>query len=108
MKCRGTSNTKKSISIITVHTPTELSTKHIYKLNATDDLQSSIIPLAVEHRTDHKYPKLLNIPPLNTEYNAVHILRKTVLGKLQPIEIENVEVSNFHGPKKILIQQIAQ
>ena len=54
----------RSTSVIAVQTPTELNTKHIYQLNASEDLPSGIIPLAVDHRIDHKYPKLLNIPLL--------------------------------------------
>ena len=62
-------------------------------MNATDDLPSGIILLAVDCRIDHKYPKLLNKPLLNTKYNADHIQRKTTIGILQPIEIVNIEVS---------------
>ena len=78
----------------------ELNTKHIYQLNATKDLPSGIILLAANHRIDHKYPKLLNISLLNTEYDAVHLLRKTVICKLLPIEIENIEVSNILWTKE--------
>ena len=71
-----------SISVMAVQAPSELNTKYIYQLNTTDDLPSGIIPLAFNRRIDHKYPKLLNIPLLNTEYNAVHIPRKN-LGKIK-------------------------
>ena len=72
-----------------------LNTKHHYQLNAADDLSSGIIPLAVDHKIDHTYPKLLKIPLLNTEHNTVHNPRKTIIGNLQPIEIEDFEVSNI-------------
>ena len=55
-----------------------------------DDLLSGILPLAV----DHKYPSLLKIPLPNTEYNTIHVPRKAIIGKLQPIEIEDIEVSD--------------
>ena len=42
----------RGISIIAVQTPTELNTKHIYQLNAANDLPSGIISLAVNHRID--------------------------------------------------------
>ena len=32
---------------------------------------------------------------LNTELNTIHIPRKTFIGKLQPMEIENFEISNI-------------
>ena len=53
-----------------------------------DDLLVNIIPLAVDH-------KLLNIPPLNTEHDTIHVQRKIIIGKLQPIEIEDIKVSDI-------------
>ena len=41
------------------------------------------IPLMVNIRVDHMYQNLLDIPPFNTEFNAVHVPRKTVIGKLE-------------------------
>ena len=61
----------RSICIIAVQAPSELNTKYIYQLNATDDLLSGIIPLAVNHTIDHKFPQLMNIPLLNIEYAAI-------------------------------------
>ena len=85
----------KSISIISVQAPNNLNTRHLYQLDATDDLPSGIIPLAVDHNIDHKYPKLLKIPLLNTEHSTVHIPRKTVIGKLQPLDVVDFKVSNI-------------
>ena len=73
--------------------PTEC-TEHLYQLDATDELLSGILPLAVNHKIDYKYPKLLKIPLLNTEHNTVHILIKTVIGTLQPVN-KDFEVSNI-------------
>ena len=84
----------RSISVISVQAPTKLNTKHIYQLTANDDLMVGIIPLAVYHKIEHKYPKLLSIPQLNTEHDPVHVPRKTIIRKLQPLEIEDTEVSN--------------
>ena len=35
------------------------------------------------------------IPLLNTEYDTIHIPRETSIGNLQPIEVEDFEVSNI-------------
>ena len=40
----------RSISIISVQAPTKLNTRHLYRLDATDNLPSGIIPLAVDHK----------------------------------------------------------
>ena len=47
--------TKKHIHHISANSK-KLDTKHLYKLGATDDLPSGIIPLAVDQKIDHKYP----------------------------------------------------
>ena len=57
----------------TVQTPIELNTKDIYQLNASDDILSGIILLAVKNRIHHEYPKLLKIPLLNTKYDRVQV-----------------------------------
>ena len=94
MKCRSTSNTAKKHMHNISKAPTELNTKHIYQLDTADDLTSGI-SIAVDHRIDHKYPKLQNIPLPITEYDTIHIPRKTIIRKLQPIEIDDFEVSNI-------------
>ena len=99
----------RSISIIPVQAPTKLNTQHIYQLNTSDDLPSTLIPLAADHRIHHKHPKLLSISILNTAYDTVHIPGTTMTGTLYLIEIEDIEVSNIFGPKqKIQTQQIVQ
>ena len=57
----------KSISVITVQTPTELNTKHTYAFDASDDLPLGHIPLSVVHKINHKYQKSLNI--LHTQHH---------------------------------------
>ena len=57
-----------SISVIMFQTPNELDEQHIYVLDASDDLPLGLIPLAVDHKNDPKYPKLLSIPVMNTTY----------------------------------------
>ena len=54
-----------------------------------------IIHLAVDHRIDQKCIKLLNIPLLNTEYDAVYVPRKAMARQLKPIGIENIEISKI-------------
>ena len=78
MKCHLPS---RSITVISVQAPTELNTNHIYQLDTKDDLLSGIIPLAVDHKIDHKYPKSLKMPLLNTYYETIYIPRKTLIGK---------------------------
>ena len=77
------------MSVITVQIPTGLNTQHIYALYASDDLPLDLIPLAVDDKINHKYPKSLSIPVFNTTYDRVDIPRETVIGRLNPIEIEN-------------------
>ena len=38
-----------SVSVISVKTLTELNTRHLYQLDATDNLPPGIIPLAMYH-----------------------------------------------------------
>ena len=49
----------------------------------------------MDHKTDHKYPKLLKIPLLNIEHETGYILTKTIIGNLQPIEMEGLKVCNI-------------
>ena len=67
--------TSRCITVISVQAPIELNTKYINQLDAVDDLPSGIIPLAVDHKIDHKYPKLLRTSLLNTEYDTIYIPR---------------------------------
>ena len=48
----------------------------------------------MEHKID-KYPKLLKIPLPNTEHNTSHIPRITIIGNVQPIDVEDLEVINI-------------
>ena len=64
-------------------------------IETTDNLTSGIIPLAVDHKIDPKYPKLLWIPQTKIEHNTVQSSRKTILGKLQPIDVTDSKVNNF-------------
>ena len=85
----------RSILVISVKAPTELNTRHLHQLDATDNLQPGVIPLAVDHKINHKYPKLLRISLLNTEHTTVQIPRKTVIGNLLPINITDSKVNNI-------------
>ena len=84
-----------NIFVISVQALARPNTKHIYQLDVTNDLISGIITLTVDHKIDHKHPKLLKIPLINTEHHAVHFLRKTIPGNLQPIKVEDFKVSNI-------------
>ena len=85
----------RSVSIISIKAPTKLNARHLYRLDAADNVPPSIIPLAVDHKMDHQYPKWLHILLLNTEFNTVQISRKTVIGKLYPIVITGSAVNNI-------------
>ena len=85
----------RSISVISVQSPTDIGTKHLYQLDAADDLPSGIIPLAVGHKIHHKQPKLFKIPLINTQHSSVCNLRKTIIGNLQPIDVADFEVNSI-------------
>ena len=76
----------RSISAITVQTPTELNTPHTYALSASDDLPLGLIALATDHTINHKHLMFLSIPRLNTVNDRVYIPQETVLSTLNPIE----------------------
>ena len=59
----------RSISVLKALTPTVLDTQNIYSLDASNGLPLGLIPVPVDHKIGHKYPKLLSIPILNTAYN---------------------------------------
>ena len=84
-----------SVSVISVKAPTKLNPRHLYQMDATNNLPPGIIPLAVDHKIDHKYPKLMHITLLNMEHNTVQIQRKTVTGKLQPIDVTDSKANSI-------------
>ena len=100
----------RNISVVSVQAPTELNTQHIYALDYSEDLPLSLIPLVVDHKIHHKYPKLPSIPILNTAYDRVHVPRATVFGALDPIEIESTEISSISLTKMTseIVQQTSQ
>ena len=58
----------RSISIISVQASTKLYPKHLYQLDAAENLPSCSIPSSVDHKIDHKKSKLLKTPLLNREH----------------------------------------
>ena len=54
-----------------------IKSQHMYELDSSDDLPDGLIPLAVNHKVNHTYSKLLKIPVLNTSYKRVYIPRST-------------------------------
>ena len=70
-------------------------TQDIHTLNTSNDLHLGLNPLVVDHKIDHKYPKPLCIPILNTAYNKDQIPRATVISTLDAVEVESSEVSNI-------------
>ena len=75
-----------------VKTTTELDTQHIYTLDVSDDLPLGLIPLVVDHKIDHKYPKSASILILSTKYYRIYIPSAAVTGMLNLVEIESNEV----------------
>ena len=53
----------RRISVISVQAPTKLDAKHLYQQDVAEDPPSDIIPLEIDHKIDHKYPKLLKDTP---------------------------------------------
>ena len=84
-----------SVSVISVKGPTEVNTRYLYQLDAADNLPPGIISLAVDHKIDHRYPKLLQKPLINMEHNTVDIPIKAVICKLKPIDVTDAEVNNI-------------
>ena len=80
----------RSISVISVQAPTELNTKISTNWML---LPSGVIPLAGDHKINNKHLKLLKI--LNTEHNTVQISRRTIIGKLQPMDDTHLKVNNI-------------
>ena len=86
----------RSISVITVQAPTQLDTHHIYTFYISEDLSLGVIPLAVEHKIKHIYPKSLGTAILSIAYNKVCIsYGNCVTGTLQPVEVESSKVVNI-------------
>ena len=56
-----------SVSVVEIKIPTVPNTNNLYELNfETFQLPEGVIPLDVLHRMDHKAPKTLNTPIMNT------------------------------------------
>ena len=56
-----------SVSVLEIKTPMVPDTNNLYELNIDMFLlPEGVIPLDVLHRMDHKTPKTLNIPIINT------------------------------------------
>ena len=89
----------RSVSIITVQAPTVLKPHHIYKFSASNDLPLGLIPLAVNHKINHNYLKLLSISTLSTVYSRVYVPGSAVLGTLKPIEKKMQRLVIYHGQK---------
>ena len=68
-----------SITIVSIKTPSNISTNQIYKTNCKFPLPSSMIPIDVMHKIDDKVPHELNIPILNTNNNIASITKNTAL-----------------------------
>ena len=77
----------RGILIITVQASIELKPHYIYKLTTSHDLPSELIPLAVYHKINHKYPNLLNIPILNMAHSKVYIPKLTIFWTLKPVKM---------------------
>ena len=89
MQFRISYDAPRSVSVISVKAPTELK----------QDIYTNWMPLTAYHqelyKIDHNYHKLLRILIFNIENNTLQIPRKTVIGKLKPIDVTDSEVSNI-------------
>ena len=82
----------KDILIITVQAPTALKPQNIYELSSSNDLPSDHTPSVVNHKINHKYPKLLHKPILNKAHTRIYIPQWTIFRTLEPVQTENVEI----------------
>ena len=82
----------RGIWIIKLQVPTELKPQYIYELCTSDDLPSGFIPITIDRKINHKYPKLLNIPILNM-VTTVYKPKSMVFRALKPVRIESAEIS---------------
>ena len=89
----------RGILIITLQAPTEIKPQYIYDLSTSIDLTSDFIPLAVDHKINQNYTKLLSIPILNMAHSRVYIPKSTIFGTLKPAAIENAEISETSWTK---------
>ena len=98
LECRNIlTTTQRNINIHSSFT--ELKLQYIYELIARHDLLSDLIPLAVDYKVNHRYPKLLNIPIQNIAHSRVYIPKSTICGTLILAEIENVKISETSWTK---------
>ena len=97
LQCRSILLTTKKYTSINSSNTSWL--KHIYTFDASIDLPFSLIPLTVDYKINHKYPKALGIPMLNSAYDRDCIPRVTMFGMLYLIEIKSTGVSNISWTK---------
>ena len=84
----------RSVVIIPVKLPVVLSDKKIHHLVSSDSVPEGLIPLDISHRVNHKYPKNLLIPVLNTTMEKVSMRKYSILG-LNPLSIDNCEINEI-------------
>ena len=85
-----------SISVIEVRTPEIPEPNNIYELDFdTFQLPEGVIPLDMMHHMDHKMPKTLKIPILNTNNTIFNLGKNSPVATLVPAgkckQIQEVE-----------------
>ena len=70
------------------------------------DLPSDLIPLAVDHKINQNYPKLLNISIINAIHSKIYIPKLTIFRTLKPVEIENAEINETSRTKTEHLSEI--
>ena len=88
----------KSISIIEVQAPQDISGNKKYHLNPKAYLPQGIIPLDLIHLFE-KMPRTLKLPILNTCTNYESIPRGTLLGTFEPVDEDINEIHTTSSTK---------
>ena len=74
-----------SISVLEIKMPEVPDTNNLYELNFdTFQLPEGVIPLCILHRIDHKTPKTLNIPIMNTTSTTCGLTKTSQIARLAP------------------------
>ena len=75
----------RSVTRITVKSPPHLNHESLHEIQFDRQLCSSIVPLDITYKLNHKHPRELLVPLLNISHKEVKIPRNTTLGSINSI-----------------------
>ena len=76
----------RSINWISVKTPRNIQVNSLFEITLDRQLPKGLIPLDVLHNIQHKQPKEMLVPLLNTINSVVKLLKNTVLGSITKMD----------------------